>query len=247
MMLDGKVCLITGSTRGIGWATAELFALSGATVILNSRGGELLEQRKQALEERAGKPVMAFAGDAGDAAAVQSCYAEIFKQYKKLDVLVNNAGIMQDAPLGMITAELIQTVTQTNIAGAILNLQAAARLMSRAKAGSIINLTSIIGREGKEGQTIYASSKAALIGMTRAAAKELAPRGIRVNAVAPGMIETDMTRGLSEEHHLAALGAIKMGRIGQPSDVANAILFLASDMSSYITGQVLGVDGGMII
>jgi 3-oxoacyl-[acyl-carrier protein] reductase len=247
MMLDGKVCLITGSTRGIGWATAELFAKSGAIVVLNSRGGDLLEQRKRALEEQSGRPVLALTADAGDPKAVQTCYAEIFKQHKKLDVLVNNAGIMRDAPLGMITAELLQAVTQTNVMGPILHLQAAARLMSRTKAGSIVNLTSIIGREGKEGQTVYASSKAALMGMTRAAAKELAPMGIRVNAVAPGMIETDMTRGLAEEHHRAALGSIKMGRIGQPSEVANAILFLASDMSSYITGQVLGVDGGMII
>jgi 3-oxoacyl-[acyl-carrier protein] reductase len=247
MMLEGKVCFITGSTRGIGWATAELFAQRGATVVLNSRAGDLLEQRKQSLQEHFGRPVIALAADAGDPAAVQACYIEIFKQYKKLDVLVNNAGIMQDAPLGMITAELIHAVAQTNIAGPILHLQAAARLMSRAKCGSIINLTSIIGRVGKEGQTVYASSKAALIGMTRAAAKELAPKGIRVNAVAPGMIDTDMTRQLSEDHHRAALGSIKMGRIGEPSEVAHAILFLASDMSSYVTGQVLGVDGGMII
>lgn len=247
MMLDGKVCLISGSTRGIGWATAELFAERGAIVILNSRGGDLLEQRKYFLQERFGRPVMALAADAGDPAAVQVCYMEVFKQHKRLDVLVNNAGIMQDAPLGMITGELIHAVTRTNIAGPIFHLQAAARLMSRAKCGSIVNLTSIIGRVGKEGQTVYASSKAALIGMTRAAAKELAPKGIRVNAVAPGMIDTDMTQQLSEDHHRAALGSIKMGRIGQPSDVAHAILFLASDMSSYITGQVLGVDGGMII
>lgn len=246
-MLEGKVCLITGATRGIGWATAELFAQNGATVVLNSRGGDLLEQRTRNLQERFGRPITAVAADAGDPTAVQSCYMEVFKQHKKLDVLVNNAGIMQDAPLGMITAELIHAVSQTNIAGPILHLQAAARLMSRAKSGSIINLTSIIGRVGKEGQTVYASSKAALIGMTLAAAKELASKGIRVNAVAPGMIDTDMTRQLSEDHHRAAIGSIKMGRIGQPSEVAQAILFLASEMSSYITGQVLGVDGGMII
>jgi len=247
MMLEGKVCLITGSTRGIGWATAELFAQQGASVVLNSRGGDLLEERRHSLQERFGTPVISLAANAGDPRAVQECYMEIFKQFKKLDILVNNAGIMQDAPLGMITSELIDSVVRTNIAGPILHLQAAARLMGRAKSGSIVNLTSIVGRVGKEGQTVYASSKAALRGMTRAAAKELAPRGIRVNAVAPGMIDTDMTRALSEDHHRAALESIKLGRIGQPSEVAQTILFLASDMSSYITGQVLGVDGGMII
>ena len=247
MMLNGKVCLITGSTRGIGWATAELFAQHGATLVLNSRGGDLLEERRQSIQERFGTAVLAFAGDAGDPAAVQACHMEIFKQYKRLDVLVNNAGIMQDAPLGMITDELIHSVTQTNIAGSILHLQAAARLMTRAKSGSIINLTSIVGRAGKEGQTVYASSKAAVIGMTRAAAKELAPKGIRVNAVAPGMINTDMTLKLPEDHYRTALASVKIGRIGEPIDVARAILFLASDMSSYVTGQVLGVDGGMLI
>jgi 3-oxoacyl-[acyl-carrier protein] reductase len=247
MMLNGKVCLITGSTRGIGWATAELFAQHGATVILNSRASDLLEQRRQSVQERFGTAVIALAADAGDPAAVQTCHLEIFKQYKRLDVLVNNAGIMLDAPLGMITSELIHSVSQTNIAGSILHLQAAARLMTRAKSGSIINLTSIVGRLGKEGQTVYASSKAAIIGMTRAAAKELAPNGIRVNAVAPGMINTDMTLQLPEERYRAALASVKLGRIGEPIEVARAILFLASDMSSYVTGQVLGVDGGMLI
>ena len=247
MMLNGKVCLITGSTRGIGWATAELFAQHGATVVLNSRASDLLEQRRQSIQERFGTAVIALAADAGDPAAVQACHMEIFKQCKRLDVLVNNAGIMQDAPLGMITGELIHSVIQTNIAGSILHLQAAARLMTRAKSGSIINLTSIVGRVGKEGQTVYASSKAAVIGMTRAAAKELAPKGIRVNAVAPGMINTDMTLQLPEERYREALASVKMGRIGEPIDVARAILFLASDMSSYVTGQVLGVDGGMLI
>jgi 3-oxoacyl-[acyl-carrier protein] reductase len=154
---------------------------------------------------------------------------------------------MLDAPLGMITSELIHSVTQTNIAGSILHLQAAARLMTRAKSGSIINLTSIVGRVGKEGQTVYASSKAAVIGMTRAAAKELAPKGIRVNAVAPGMINTDMTLQLPKEHYRAASDSVKMGRIGEPIEVARAILFFASHMSSYVTGQVLGVDGGVLI
>jgi 3-oxoacyl-[acyl-carrier protein] reductase len=246
-MLAGKVCLIAGATRGIGWATAELFAQHGATLILNARSPDLLESRRQAIQERFGTPVSVLAADASDAAAVQACYGEIFKQHKKLDVLVNCAGIMEDALIGMISAGLIQRVLQTNAAGSLLHLQGAARLMMRAKSGSIVNLTSIIGRYGKTGQSVYASSKAAVIGMTLAASKELAAKGIRVNAVAPGMIDTDMTQQLSANHRQEAIASIGMGRIGQPGDVAQTILFLASDMASYITGQIIGVDGGMIV
>lgn len=247
MMLESKVCLITGASRGIGWATAELFASHGAALVLTARSAEALEQRRQSIQERFGTPVSTFVADSGDAKAVQACYLELFKQYKKLDVLVNNAGIMQDALLGMISDELASSVVRTNVLGSVFHIQAASRLMGRAKSGSIVNLTSIIGRFGKEGQTVYASSKAAIIGMTLAAAKELAPKGIRVNAVAPGMIDTQMTRDLPEKNHREAIASIKMGRIGQPAEVANTILFLASDMASYITGQVVGVDGGMVI
>ncbi len=247
MMLEGKVCLITGATRGIGWATAELFAQHGATVVLNARSGEMLEQRRQSIQERFGTPVFAFAGDAADPAAVQACYAELFKRHKKLDVLVNNAGIFRDALLGMISGELIESVIRTNVAGPILHLQAASRLMTRGGSGSIVNLSSILARFGSEGQTVYAGSKAAIIGITLSAAKELAPKGIRVNAVAPGFIDTDMTRQLRPEAYQAAVNSIKMGRVGQPSNVAQTILFLASEMSAYVTGQVIGVDGGMVL
>jgi 3-oxoacyl-[acyl-carrier protein] reductase len=248
LILSGKICFVTGSTRGIGWATAETLSRYGATVILNGRTpSELLEERRRTLQERLGQPVLALAGDVGDPADVEACYAQIFKEYKRLDVLVNNAGTMQDALLGMISKDLIQSVINTNVTGAILHLQAAARLMARARSGSIINLTSIIGRMGKEGQTVYASSKAALIGMTLAAAKELAPKGIRVNAIAPGMIDTEMTRQLPPDRHAAAVNSIKLGRIGRPEEVAQAVLFFASDLSSYVTGQVLGVDGGMVL
>jgi 3-oxoacyl-[acyl-carrier protein] reductase len=247
VMLEGKVCLITGATRGIGWATAELFAQHGAILILNARSGDLLEQRRQSIRQRFGVQAWTVTADATDAAAVQACYSEVFKQHKKLDVLVNNAGIMQDALIGMISADVIHLVLQTNVAGSLLHLQGAARLMTRAKGGSIINLTSIIGRWGKAGQAVYATSKAAVIGMTLSASKELAPKGIRVNAVAPGMIDTDMTKQLPENRRQDALASIKMGRAGQPEEVAQTILFLASEMASYITGQVIGVDGGMIV
>ena len=247
MMLKDKICLITGATRGIGWATAELFAEHGATLALNARSTEQLEERASSIRTRFGTPVLALAGDAGDPSSVQACYQQIFKQYKKLDVLVNNAGIMQDALLGMISDGLIQSLLRTNVAGAILHMQAATRMMTRAGAGSIINISSVVGRFGNEGQTVYAGTKAAVIGITQSAAKELAPKGIRVNAVAPGMIDTDMTRSLPAEKHQQLLKSVKMGRIGQPREIAQAILFLASDMSSYVTGQVIGVDGGILI
>lgn len=248
MMLQGKVCFITGSTRGIGWATAREFARNGATVILNHRGSaEVLKERCLELETEFGGTVTGLAADVTDAAGVKDCYAQIFRRFKRLDVLVNNAGILQDALLGMITDQAMRTVIDTNLVGSLVHLQEASRLMARNRHGAIINLSSIIGRFGNEGQTVYAASKAAVIGMTMAAAKELAPKNIRVNAVAPGFIDTTMTRQLPPEKFQLRLAGIRMGRIGTAEEVAQAILFLASDMSSYVTGQILGVDGGMII
>jgi 3-oxoacyl-[acyl-carrier protein] reductase len=247
-MLQDKVCFITGSTRGIGWATAREFARRGATVILNHRGsGELLEERCRELEAEFHGTVTGLSADVRDTAAVKDCYLQIFRRFKRLDVLVNNAGILQDALLGMITDENMRTVIDTNLVGSLVHLQEASRLMSRNRRGSIVNISSIIGRFGNEGQTVYAASKAAIIGATMAAAKELAPRNIRVNAVAPGFIDTAMTRGLPPEKFQQRMAGIRMGRIGTAEEVAQAIVFLASDMSSYVTGQVIGVDGGMIV
>jgi 3-oxoacyl-[acyl-carrier protein] reductase len=248
LILRDKVTFITGSTRGIGWATAREFARHGATVILNHRGStELLDERCRELEAEFRGSVVGLAADVTDAAAVKNCYAEIFRRFKRLDVLVNNAGILQDALLGMITTEAMHAVIDTNVLGSIVHLQEASRLMTRNRRGSIINLSSIIGRFGNEGQTVYAASKAAVIGMTMAAAKELAPKNIRVNAVAPGFIDTAMTRQLPPEKFEQRMAGIRMGRIGTAEEVAQVIAFLASDMSSYVTGQVLGVDGGMMI
>ena len=248
MILEGKVCFITGSSRGIGWAAAKEFALQGATVILNSRhSGGLLEERRRQLEAEFSRPVIGLAADATDPRGVKACYQEIFKLFKRLDVLVNNAGVLQDALLGMIPEATIRAVIDTNLIGSIVHMQEAARLMGRAKSGSIVNVSSVIGRFGNDGQTVYAASKAGVIGMTLAAAKELAPRNIRVNAVAPGFIDTDMTRQLPPDKYQQRMAGIRMNRVGTPEEVARAIAFLASEMSSYITGQVLGVDGGMIV
>ena len=248
MTLRDKVCFITGSTRGIGWATAREFTRLGATVILNGRaGGAGLEERCRELETEFHANAAGLPADAADPAAVKNCYVEIFRRFKRLDVLVNNAGVFQGALLGMIGSDNLRATLDINVGGCLAHLQEASRLMARHQRGSIINISSIIGRFGTEGQTLYAASKAAVIGMTLAAAKELAPKNIRVNAVAPGFIDTDMTRQLPPEKRQQAIAGIRMGRAGTAEDVAQAIAFLASDMASYITGQVLGVDGGMIV
>jgi 3-oxoacyl-[acyl-carrier protein] reductase len=223
-------------------------AAEGATVILNGRSSkEILEERASQIESEFGVECLSLLADAGDPTAVSGCYREIFNRFKRLDILVNNAGILQHALLGMIPAAMARTVLDVNTMGPLLHMQEAARLMSRHQTGSIINLTSIVGRFGMEGESVYAASKAAVIGMTMAAAKELAPKNIRVNAVAPGFIDTDMTRQLPADKYSERLKSVKMNRIGTPDDIANAILFLASDSASYITGQVIGVDGGMLV
>ena len=246
--LKHKVAFITGSTRGIGLAAARALARSGASVILNGAHNEdVLCRCTHQIQQEFGVECIGLLADAADASAVRACYAGIFQRFGRLDILVNNAGILRDALLGMASQEMIQEVFGANTLGSVYHLQEASRLMSRKRSGSIINISSIVGRTGNEGQTVYAASKAALLGLTYAAAKELAPLNIRVNAIAPGFIRTEMTAALPESRYAEHLASIKMGRIGEPDDVANAILFFASDLSAYITGQVLGVDGAMLI
>ncbi|WP_410667306.1 SDR family NAD(P)-dependent oxidoreductase [Amycolatopsis sp. cmx-4-68] len=240
--LSGRVALVTGGTRGIGLATVRALVNAGATVVLTGRD--------EARAKEAAASVGAAAGlvlDVTDAKAVSSLVRGVAKEHGKLDIVVANAGIMEDALLGMIREELVDTTLSTNVAGTLHTVQAAARAMMRKKTGSIVVLASIVGEYGSAGQTVYAASKAAVANIAKSAAKELGRSGIRVNAVAPGVIETDLTAGLSEDAKTENAGKTPLGRLGRAEDVANAILFLVSDEASFITGQVLGVDGGLVL
>jgi 3-oxoacyl-[acyl-carrier protein] reductase len=247
-MLEGKVAYVTGSTRGIGNAIARTFAEHGATVVVNGHSvADAPEELAAELRERHGTACMGIDADQRDPEAIKLAYNRIFQTYARLDVLVNNAGTVDDALLGMISDHSLIDTFAVHAMAAVRNTQLASRLMRRNGSGSIINLSSIMGVSGNPGEVAYAGAKAAIIGITKSAAKELAPTGIRVNALAPGFIDTDLTRVLPPDVHAQRLASVGMGRIGQPQDVANVALFLASDLSAYVTGQVIGVDGAMIV
>ncbi|WP_142848932.1 SDR family NAD(P)-dependent oxidoreductase [Telmatospirillum sp. J64-1] len=246
--LEGKVALVTGASRGIGWATARLLAERGASVIVNGMEmSEALEAKAEALSAEFGTPCIALAADLAEPDQVKAMYKQVFTRFRRLDLMVNNAGILGDALIGMISDDMIDRVLRVNLHGGLHSLQQAARLMRRNPGGAIVNVSSIIGTAGNAGQAVYGASKAGLIGLTKSAAKELAPQNIRVNAVAPGFIETDMIGHLDDETRAARLAGIAMGRPGSAEDVARVILFLLSDEASYVTGQIIGVDGGMVI
>ncbi len=240
--LSGRVALVTGGTRGIGLATVRALVEAGATVVLTGRDEGRAKEAASAAGAAAG-----LALDVTDAKAVSSLVRGVAKEHGKLDIVVANAGIMEDALLGMIKEELVDTTLSTNVAGTLHTVQAAARAMMRKKTGSIVVLASIVGEYGSTGQTVYAASKAAVANIAKSAAKELGRSGIRVNAVAPGVIETDLTAGLSEDAKAENTGKTPLGRLGRAEDVANAIRFLVGDEASFITGQVLGVDGGLVL
>ncbi|MBL0519929.1 SDR family oxidoreductase [Aeromonas enteropelogenes] len=246
-LLQGKRVLITGAGRGIGLAIARQFAAQGAELWLNGRDEEAITRMAEALGAEFGVPCRSLCFDVADPQAVKQAFQQLFGQTRQLDVLVNNAGVLDDALLGMVQQQQIERTFATNSYSTLYCSQYAARLMQRSGGGSIINMASIIGRVGNAGQAVYAGSKAAVIGITQSLAKELAASQIRVNAIAPGFIDTDMARSLPPAKFDERVASIAMGRIGTPDEVASVALFLASDLSRYVTGQVIGVDGGMLI
>ena len=247
MMLKGKTALITGASRGIGYAIAELFASQKADLILFARDIGKLIELKDYLEKTFSINVHVYAVDIRKPECLKKAFDEIYLEKLFFEILVNNAGIMIDATLQMVQEEAIKSIYETNVYGTILCSKLSLRSFLRKRKGSIINLSSIIGTNGNSGQTIYGSSKTAVIGFTKSLSKELALLNIRVNALAPGFIDTDMTKGMDSKFYEKNLASIGMRRLGKPTDVANVALFLASDLSEYVTGQVIGVDGGMII
>lgn len=246
LLLQGKVAAITGAARGIGLATAQCFAQAGARVVLMGRSLPALEQACAHIQNaQPGAPVQPLVCDVSQPDSVRQAFQDLWRQHKQLHLLVANAGVMQDALIGMVTPQQIEQSFATNTFGTLYCAQYASRLMARSGGGAIITLSSIIGRSGNAGQAVYSGSKAAVIGITQSLAKELAPQGIRVNAIAPGVIDTDLSRAVPPEKMAQHLTHIALGRAGAAQEVAQTALFLASDMASYITGQVIGVDGGM--
>jgi 3-oxoacyl-[acyl-carrier protein] reductase len=245
-VLKGKIVLVTGTSRGIGRQIALTFAENGATVYTNARKESSLDDLIVESKNMSGKVIPVYF-DVTDANASKNAVMKIKKESEGLDCLVNNAGITQDALIGMIDKKTVHDVFETNVFAVMELTQLAARIMMRQKSGSIINLASIMGINGNKGQLVYSASKGAVIAMTKAAAKELAPYNIRVNAVAPGMIDTEMFRSIGMEKAAERLKNIGMERLGTPKDVAKICLFLASDLSEYVTGQIVGVDGATII
>ena len=246
-LLDGKVCLITGASRGIGAATTKRFVEEGAIVYANIRHPKNFDELYKSMTQKYPGSVKAIYFDVRDEDATKDAIMQIKKEVGRLDVLVNNAGIMKDALIGMISKSLMQDIYETNVFGVMNMLQLASKLMIRQKSGSIINISSIVGLEGNPGQLVYSATKGAVAAITKTASKELAQYGIRVNAVAPGMINTDMYRSIGEKRMKEQLANIRLGRFGEPVDVADTILFLASDLSRYITGDIVDVNGGAMI
>ncbi len=245
MDLAGKTAVVTGGSRGIGRAVCLELARHGANVVLCYAGNEAAANETVAACEALGAKALAVQCDVSDAAQVQALMDAAAKAFGAIHILVNNAGITRDGLLMTMKEADFDAVLAANLKGTFLCMKAVSRPMMKQRYGRIVNLSSVVGLRGNAGQVNYAASKAGVIGMTKSLAKELASRGVTVNAVAPGFIETDMTAAMPEAAKTATLSAIPMSRLGAPEDVARAVAFLASDEAAYITGQVLAVDGGM--
>lgn len=243
-MFKDKVVVVTGASRGIGREIALKFAAAGAQVVLSGRNEQNLQELAAEIEGAGGK-ALAVAGDVARTEDVEVLFQKAAETFQRVDILVNNAGITRDGLLLRMKDEDWDLVLDTNLKGAFLCTRAAAKLMSKQKYGRIVNISSVVGEMGNPGQANYCASKAGLIGLTKSVARELARRNVTVNAVTPGFIQTDMTDALPEKTRIELSAMIPLGRLGEAAEVAHAVLFLSSDSAAYITGQVLGINGGM--
>ena len=245
MNFSGKTAVVTGGSRGIGRAVCLELAKGGANVVLCYAGNEAAANDTVAACEALGVKALAVRCNVAEAGEVKALMDAAVQAFGRIDILVNNAGITRDGLLMMMKDEDFDAVINANLKGTFLCMKAVSRLMMRQRYGRIVNLSSVVGLRGNAGQVNYAASKAGVVGMTKSLAKELASRGVTVNAVAPGFIETDMTAAMTDAAKTATLTSIPIQKLGAPEDVARAVAFLASDEAAYITGQVLAVDGGM--
>jgi 3-oxoacyl-[acyl-carrier protein] reductase len=245
--LTGRVVVVTGGTRGIGRATAEALAEAGATVVVTGRDEGTAAKVAAEIAEAWGVTAAGVGFDVADFAATAEAFKAIAAAHGRIDGVVANAGVLEGALIGMMTPDLVNRMLSVNVAGTIATVQAAGRAMMRRRAGSIVVLGSVVGVQGSAGQVAYAASKAAVANLAVSAAKELGPRGIRVNAVAPGLIDTELIASIPPEAIEERVGRTALRRLGTPADVAKVIRFLISDESAFITGQVLGVDGGLVL
>lgn len=244
-ILEGKIALVTGTSRGIGKCIAEELAQNGAVVYANARREGCLDEWARQLNQEKGTMIKPVYFDVTDSEKVRKEIFEIWKKTKKIDILVNNAGVEYNENIGMLKKEHISEMFAVNTIATIEITQLVAKFMMRNNSGSVINIASVVAQFGASGQSVYSATKGAVVSFTKSAAKELGKYKIRVNAVAPGLNDTDMIKETDEEYLKKRINNVSLGRIGKPKDVANSVVFLASDMAEYISGQVIGIDGAV--